>query len=262
MNTRLLMPLMIASLCTPICAVAADTDSPWDATLWIGGNLTPATTLHKSTLTAVGDLGTVQPALTGQAGVVSTRGLSYHDAFRSSPQLTAELGFRSTEYVEPFVRLRYSDLRGSNDEIGRIDDAAANLSVPIVGDFQSLKTEALDVGAKCALPGVGALAPFVSAYVGVNHGSDLRARIQALDLQADLGSQTLLPATTRMEAGVDAGIDYSLAEYVLLRFSVGANYVNADNATTTALAPLGLPAIEVRGQRWTVPAAIGVTYRF
>ena len=90
----------------------------------------------------------------------------------------------------------------------------------------------------------------------------MRAAVQALDVQADLGRAQLLPAVSRFTAGVAAGLSYALGDSADLRFAVGANYIAAQHEKSAALAGLGINQAQLTGQRWSIPAEIGVTYRF
>jgi hypothetical protein len=66
----------------------------------------------------------------------------------------------------------------------------------------------------------------------------------------------------RFDAGLEGGVNFQLASNADLRLPIGANYVDARKTTTQAFAPLGVDAVQMTEQRWSVPIDLGVNYRF
>jgi hypothetical protein len=100
------------------------------------------------------------------------------------------------------------------------------------------------VGARYFFQNASALEPFVSGYVGVNHTDTLYADIAVPDLAVREDRRELIPNAMHFAAGIDTGVSYALGDSASLRFS------------------LGIDGARLSERRWTIPAALGVTYRF
>ena len=77
-----------------------------------------------------------------------------------------------------------------------------------------------------------------------------------------LGEEDLLPQQTRFDAGIEGGVNFHFADTADLRLSLGADYVDARKKTTDAFAPLGVDAVKMTEQRWSVPVDLGLNFHF
>jgi hypothetical protein len=262
MSTRLAISCGLALLAASSLACAEDVNNPWTTTVWVGPDLAAADNLQSSGSATLPDLGVISPTLAGSAGSTSTFQLNYRDAFQTGPGIGFEAAYRATPLFETFARLSYSVLNGRDATVGEISSASLTGPAAIQASFDDLHSTALTFGGRYELLQYGSVRPFLAGYIGATHTSPLSAHISVPEVATDLGSGRLLPGATRLDTGLELGVGYAVNDHTSFRVAVGANYVAAEHRDSDALSLLGYPVLPVHEQRWSVPAMIGVTYRF
>lgn len=234
-------------------AHADDADnSSWSTTVWGGWNWPENGDLFHGSRAAIDD----------GSGTYTGFPLSYRDAFRAGPALGLEASRSVTSHWQPFVRFAYSQARGSNVNIG---EASLNeLASPALlrADFSNLESASLDFGGRYTFDESVALHPFLAGYAGVARARALRARLISAELPVSTDSQTILPAETRFNAGIEGGLDYAFGNNTDLLLKLGADYEHAADARSTALESLGVPMENLHAMRWTFPLELGFAYYF
>ncbi len=262
MIRKFAIPVTLASLVSAHSIVAHANEGRWTTTVWAGPVFTPEGTMYGGGSADIADLGTLDPSLADSSGSITANHLSFGKVFRTGAALGAEMTYGASQQFEPFVRLSYSRLGGDNLTLGEITSASVATPAKISANFDSLNSSSLVVGARYFFQNASALEPFVSGYVGVNHTDTLYADIAVPDLAVREDRRELIPNATHFAAGIDTGVSYALGDSASLRFSVGADRVATHRATTAAFDSLGIDGARLSERRWTIPAALGVTYRF
>ena len=248
---RISIPLALIALGTAHAACAAENEEGrWSATFRIGTQLLP----H----------GTFQSGATGQsaAGTAQLDSLTYDDIFRVGPSADLELGYRVLSRLEPFVRVSYSQLRGENARIGDVQPAGPGAPVAIRANFDDMKSWQLDFGSRYFFVESGPLQSYVAGYVGVDRAEELTAHVRVGNSLMSGARETLLPRETRFAAGVELGVSYEITEQTAFTLSIGADYRTSRHEQTDAYQALGIDAVRVTDQDWTLPIDLGVTWRF
>lgn len=247
---RISIPLALVALGTAHVACAAENEEGrWAATFRIGTQLIP----H----------GTFQSGAVGQSarGTAELDSLTYDDIFRVGPSADLELGYRVMSNLEPFVRVSYSQLRGENARIGDVHPLIGSPSV-IRANFDDMESWQIDLGTRFFFVDSGPLQSFVAGYVGADRAEELNAHVRVAGALTPLSRETLLPRETRFAAGVELGVSYEITEAAAISLSVGADYRSSRHERTSAYDALGIDAVRVTDQEWTLPIDLGVTWRF
>lgn len=263
MLKRTVLSMTIAGLCAthPGTALAND-DSRWATTVWVGPLFAGHDTAQFAAVGGLADLGTLDPSFAADSATTTIDGLSFRDMFRTGATLGGELTYRMSPSFEPFARLGFSRLGGKRLPIGTISSEAFASPAPVSVNFDQAQSTALSLGARYFFLNSGALHPFVSGYVGADHLDALHADVAVAALARRFDRATVLSNNTRFVAGVQGGVSYDLSPGADIRFSIGAERLSAEELESKFLEPLGIDAIRVSERRWSVPAEIGINYRF
>lgn len=255
--------LTFLSLGPLVCSFAhADADEGWKTSISAGASFNTNQQLLDSGSGSIANLGAIDPTLNGNAGAATIKGISTRDAFSVGPAVSLELSKLMDSNAEPFVRLRYTDLKGRNQPVGSISNFSNGTSSPIQADFDDLKSTALDFGARYNLVNSGNWIPFVGGYVGATRTSALKTAININSPLYSAESLTLVPSNTRLDTGVEAGVGVKLNDVSEIKLSVGANYLDAKNMQSPLPQQFGLTQVSAVDPRWSVPASIGVALHF
>lgn len=263
MLKKFAFPLTLAGLCGAYAGSArADENGSWATTFWAGPLASLQGTAQFGATGAVDDLGTLDPEFADDTATTTIDRLSFRDVFRTGETVGAELTYRAGLDFEPFARLSFSRLGGKAMPIGTMSSVAFTTPGTIEANFDGAQSTALTLGARYFFSDMGTLHPFIAGYVGADHLDALHAAIDIIPLEKRFDRQTVMPNNTRFLAGVQTGVSYALSPSADLRFAVGAERLSAEQLESNFLAPLGIDDIKVNERRWSVPAEIGVNYRF
>lgn len=254
---------LLIALSSFACAAAkAESSDDWKTTISLGSSFGTTRQLQGSTTGLIANMGTLDPSLTGEDGLTTLNRISTHDAFTAGPAVSLELSKLIDSSLEPFFRVRYTDLKGRDAMIGSIDHLGGATTAPVLANFDDLKSTAFDIGTRYNFADSSRLRPFVGGYVGVTHTNALETSLAVNSPQYSVDNLTLVPSNTRFDTGVEAGIGVQLNNVSELNFSVGANYLDAKNVQSNAFQPLGIGQVSITDPRWSVPANIGVSLHF
>lgn len=246
-----ILPVALVGLGGAQLASASNYDEgQWVTTFMAGSELIPRESISPHVRTSVGELG----------GIAALDRMQVDDVFRSGPSFGIETGYMSQSNIEPFVRLSYSKLEGRRTSIGSLADPALDAATAISADFDDMKSWALNLGTRYFLSDTGTVRTYVAGYVGADRMDAMRA-----DLSFDGTPGTreqFLPRATRLDAGVEGGLSWTLSDQADLGLSVGAQYVDARHEMSNAFAPLGLEDVRFQDPRWSIPVNLGVNFRF
>jgi hypothetical protein len=263
MLKKFAFPLTLAGLWTAYAGSAcANENGSWATTFWAGPLASLQGTEQFPASGAIADLGALDPSFADDPATTDINRLSFQDVFRSGETLGAELAYRTGLGFEPFARLSFSRLGGEEMPIGTISSAAFAKPAPVTANFDAARSSSLTLGGRYFFSDAGALHPFIAGYVGADHLDALHADVAVVPLGRRFDRQTVMSNNTRFLAGVQGGVSYSLSPSADLRFAIGAERLSAEQLESKFLAPLGIDDIKVNERRWSIPAEIGVNYRF
>ena len=262
MSTQARSVSLLIALSSFACTVVkAESNDDWKTTISVGSSFGTTRQLQDGTTGLIANMGTLDPSLAGDAGFTTLNRISTHDAFTAGPAVSLELSKLIDSSLEPFFRVRYTDLKGRDAMIGSINHIGGT-TAPILANFDDLKSTAFDVGTRYSFAESSRLRPFIGGYVGVTHTNALETSLAVNSPQYSADNLTLVPSNTRFDTGVEAGIGVQLNSVSELNLSVGANYLDAKNTQSNAFQPLGIGQVSITDPRWSIPANIGVSLHF
>jgi hypothetical protein len=262
MVERISWTVALVALASTSAAMAGTNDEGhWVTTITGGTDVIAHGTLQEHADGSLAGLGSLDTANANAPATTDLRSLSMHDAYRMGPGFGMELGYMTDSSLEPFVKLEYSELRGRNERIGELSSPALLFPAGINSRFDDMHAWALNFGSRYFWNTGGTVQPYVAGFMGATRTEAMRTHLTVANM-ANLGEEELLPQQTRFDAGLESGLKFRLADNADLRVSVGANYVDARKKTTDAFTPVGVDAVQITEQRWSVPVDVGLNYRF
>ncbi|HKR34211.1 MAG TPA: hypothetical protein VJT10_05200 [Steroidobacteraceae bacterium] len=247
---------------TQLASAAGSYDEgQWVTTFMAGSSFIQEGSFNPHVQSGVADLGSIDPALSGIAGVSAIDHLQFKDAFRPGPSFGIETGYMVQSNIEPFARLSYSQMRGRDQEIGFLSAPTLDTATPIRGNFDDMTSWALDFGTRYFLSDTGTMRTYVAGYLGATRTDALDAHFHVVGLTAS-PSEEILPQKTQFDAGVEGGLAWQLSDNAGLSLSVGAQYLDARSEETDAFAPLGINEVRFTDPRWSFPVNLGLNFHF
>jgi hypothetical protein len=261
MTIKYLIPAAALAACGAQAALAQSTEGQLEVTVLAQSEFSPRGTFQYSGAGQLDDLAAVSADLAGNPATTTLRRRSFHDLLSAGAGLGVELGFAATPNLDAFVRLSYGELRGRNSTLADIASPALVVPATLNANVSDWRATDFSLGTRYYLGDSGPLRPFVEGYLGAIHSGALRADLSAGDAGIVLGSNTLLPSTTRFTTGISGGASYQFIQGSNIRFSIGTDYIAAQRYQSVAYAPLGLTTVAVGDRQWSLAADIGFTYR-
>ena len=260
-----LTALLVAALLSPIGAAYA---SGPESGVWRGsvsGGSTVAISggaLHDG-VGEIPNLGIFDPGLTGNVGVVTLDSKSYQSLFGTGWNFGAELSLGESDSLESYARLSRESLPGHSMVVtGQIAPTGATEGSVLSAGFGDLNSWRLSVGQRYFfLPGHN-LRPFVSGGLGLNYTDAVHAAFSAPDIGGSVVTSRYFRSTTGFLGEVGVGMEYGLTPALGLNVGVSADYLAGARADGVALSAAGLPVLTSTNGHWSVPARVGLVYRF
>ena len=255
-----IIPVALVALGGAGAASAAD-QGQWVTSFMAGSEFLENGSFNPHATRDIADLGTIDPSLAGLSGQARVDQLQFRDAFRVGPSFSLEAGYMAQPNLEPFARLSYSQLNGRNQEVGVLEPAGVNASVPLRANIGDMNTWALDLGTRYFLTDSGTARTYLAGYVGAERTDALHARLRVGDMP-EMASEDILPQTTRLDAGVEGGVAWQVSDNADLSLSLGAQYLDARSEDTNAFASAGVQDVRFTDPRWSFPVNFGVNFKF
>ena len=183
---------------TQLASAAGSYDEgQWVTTFMAGSSFIQEGSFNPHVQSGVADLGSIDPALSGIAGVSAIDHLQFKDAFRPGPSFGIETGYMVQSNIEPFARLSYSQMRGRDQEIGFLSAPTLDTATPIRGNFDDMTSWALDFGTRYFLSDTGTMRTYVAGYLGATRTDALDAHFHVVGLTAERGNPAAEDAIRR-----------------------------------------------------------------
>jgi hypothetical protein len=263
MNTRHVRILAVLALAGGAARSAYAADSPWTMSIFGGNSISTRGALRPPGTGSITDLGTVDPALTGNAGALSLDRLRYQDLFRHRYDTGAELGYAFSDNLQSFARFSYDGLTGRSRRIGTLQSDGLSAPAPLDARFSDADNLSLDLGSRYFFSTGSAWRPYAGAALGVSHLDAMRATLTVPDTAVDLQNVRFTRPSTVFSQSVETGVEYDPSSSFGVRLSLNADHVGSPrSAHDPALASLGLTSAHDAQSRWAFPVALAATYHF
>lgn len=265
MNTRHVRMLTVLALSGGALpsAYAATPDDAWSMSIFGGDAVAESGSLRDPGHVSITDLGTLDPALIGNAGTLSLDKLHYNDLFRRRYDTGLEVGYSFNDNLQSFGRLSYDGQTGRSRRIGTLTSAGLSAPEPLDARFADADNMSLDIGSRYYWTNGSAWRPFAGAALGATHLDSVRATFTVPDTGVDLKNVRFTRPGTVFSQTLETGVEYNPSSTFGVRFSVDADHLGTPrSAHDPALAELGFDAAHDAESRWTFPVAVAATYHF
>lgn len=212
---------------------------------------------------SIGDLGTLDPTLSGTSGRVSLNNLRYEDLFRRSFDTGLELNYSFNDNVQSYARFNYAQYDGRTRNAGVLTSDALPNGEPIRARFADEDNKTLEIGSRYYWNNSTAWQPFAGVALGATRLDAIRANFLVPDTGIDLTNVRFTRDATVFSQSVEAGVEYNPNRNFGVRFSVDADHMgDQPSANDPALTALGYDAGHDAQGRWSFPVAIAAAYHF
>jgi hypothetical protein len=265
MNTRHVRILTVLALTGGALRTAyADTpDSAWTMSIFGGDSVAIDGKLRSPNNSLVTDLGTFDPALSGDSGALSLDKLKYDDLFRHRYDTGAEVGYSFSDNLQSFGRFSYDGLEGRSRRIGTLDMHSLGITQPLDARFGNADNLSFDLGSRYFFNTGTTWRPYAGASLGATHLDAMRATLTVPDTGIDLKNVRFTRPGTVFNQSLETGVEYDPSSSFGMRLSLDADHLGAPrSAHDPALAELGFDSAHDAQGRWAFPVALAATYHF
>jgi hypothetical protein len=219
--------------------------------------------LRSPTSGLVTDLGTFDPALTGDSGALSLDKLHYDDLFRHRYDTGVELGYSFSDSLQSFGRFSYDGLEGRSRRIGTLQSDGLSAAAPLDARFANADNMSLDLGSRYFFTTGSMWRPYAGASLGVTHLDAMRASLTVPDTAVDLKNVRFTRSGDVFSQSLETGVEYDPSTSFGMRLSVDADHFGTPrSAHDASLAELGFDSAHDAQGRWAFPVALAATYHF
>jgi hypothetical protein len=245
-------------------ATAAQPVSPWSLSISGGDSISESGSLRAPMSTTLGDLGALDPALTGEFGTLRLDRLRYDDLFRSRFDTGIELDYSFSDNLQTYGRFDYGSFDGRTRAIGSLSDTSFGSPAVIEGHFADADNVSLQFGSRYLWSTGSDWRPYAGFALGATYLDEMRASLTSTDFSATIPDFRFARAGTVFSQSLQTGVDYTPNTAFGLRFGIDADHLgkppNGDDPRTSELG-FG-PSSEAHSSLWSFPVSIAANYRF
>jgi len=265
MNSRQFGILSCLTLCAAgVSGVSAAAEtSPWSVAVYAGDAFSGSGTFRNPDTAAIANLGTIDPALAGNAGTLRLDKLRYHEAYHNRFSTAVELGYALNQNLQLFGRFGYDARQGRARDVGTLSSAAFASPAQVVAHFDNSDSRGLEAGARYLWTLAPEWRPYVAVSLGATHTDDINAALNVKNTGINIRQVRFAQSGSTFSQSFETGVEYNPSERLGLRFSVRANHIGTPpSARDPQLTALGFNAGDDAGSRVDYPIAIAGVYHF
>ena len=245
-------------------AMAAEPAGAWSLSISGGDSISESGSLRAPMSATLGDLGALDPGLTGESGTLRLDRLRYDDLFRSRFDTGLELDYSFSDNLQTYGRFDYGSFDGRTHAIGSLTDTALDNSAAIEDQFADADNLSLQFGSRYLWSTGLDWRPYAGFALGATRLGEMRATLTRTDFSAVIPDFRFARAGTVFSQSLQTGVDYTPNTAFGLRFGVDADRVgkppSGDDPRTSELG-FG-PSSEAHSSLWSFPVSIAANYRF
>jgi hypothetical protein len=236
----------------------------------IGTDFTVGGDFVKSGSQAVSNSSVFGAAVTGTT-TFSVNSRKFSDVYDRPIQLGISGNYGLSNQDEVSAGLRYLHAQGKTfnalnvTSAGTINGVAFAGNAALQGDFGNYNEYGLDAGYRHFFePVASGFHPYIGGILGLKHNN-------SVDIDLSYNSTTIANGIKFYEsgwawaAGLEAGFRYDIASSVALGLATGIRYegnLRQDSTDINSASAGGLANVNNGGNRWDIPAVVGLTVKF
>lgn len=254
-------------LCTALCALAspalAAPESGRFSMSVLGGLDKPLSgDVHGGATVDVPDLGPLNPALDGVDAQLRIRSRGHDEIYGTARSLGLEVGYGLSGRSEVFLQARETSADDGRVRVGAAYVPALDTELDVFGEFSSYDAYTWEVGYRRFLGDGGRVRPFFAARVGATETDVIRATFEIPDAGITIRNAAFYEKGWALSGGLEAGVQIPFTERFSMTLAAGVNYIDDLSDDDSAIAGLGLAAINDTGSRVSMPVSISGRWDF
>jgi hypothetical protein len=254
-------------LCTALCALAspalAAPESGRFSMSVLGGIDRPLSgDVHGGATVDVPDLGPLNPALAGVDAQLRIRSRGHDEIYGTARLLGLEVGYGLSERSEVFLQARETSADDGRVRVGAAYVPALDTELDVFGAFSSYDAYTWELGYRRFFGDDGRIKPFFAARLGATETDVIRATFEIPDAGITIPNAAFYEKGWALSGGLEAGVQIPFTERFSMTLAAGVNYIDDLSDDDSAIAGLGLAAINDTGSRVSTPVSISGRWDF
>lgn len=212
--------------------------------------------VHSGAVAPVADLGPLNPALAGVSAELRIRSRSHDQIYGNAKSYGLEVGYGLSDRSEVFLQARETSADDGRVRVGAAYVPALDTELDVFGEFSSYDAYTWEVGYRHFFGDGDRVRPFVAARLGATETDVIRATFEIPDAAITIPDAPFYEKGWALSGGLEAGAQIAFTERFSMRLAAGVNYIDDLSDDDSAIAGLGLAAINDTGSRVSVPLSI------
>ncbi|MBD9470359.1 MipA/OmpV family protein [Pseudoxanthomonas sp. PXM01] len=212
--------------------------------------------VHTGAVAPVPDLGPLNPALAGVSAELRIRSGSHEQIYGTANSWGLELGYGLSDRSEVFLQARETSADDGRARVGAAYVPALDTELDVFGRFSGYDAYAWEAGYRHFFRDGSRVRPFVAARLGATETDVIRAIFEIPDAAITIPNAPFYEKDWALSGGLEAGAQISFTERFSMKLTAGVNYIDDLSDDDSAIAGLGLAAINDTGSRISVPISI------
>lgn len=251
---KLLLCAALCALASP--ALAAPERGRFSLSLLGGLDKPLSGDVHGGATVAVPDLGPLNPALTGVAAELRIQSRDHDEIYGTAMSLGLELGYGLSERGELFLQARETSADDGRVRVGTAYVPALATGLDVFGRFSDYDAYTWEVGYRHFFGDMDKFRPFIAARLGATETDVIQATFEIPDAGITIPNAPFYEKGWAASGGLEAGVLVPFTERFSMTFTAGLNYIGDLSDDDSAIAGLGLAAINDTGSRVSLPVMV------
>jgi hypothetical protein len=248
-------------LCAALCALASPAlAAPEQGRLSLsvlGGLDKPlGGDVHEGATVDLPDLGPLNPALAGVDAELRIRSRDHDEIFGTAMSLGLELGYGLSDRSEVFLLAREIGADDGRVRVGTAYVPALDTELDVFGHFSEYEAYTWEVGYRHFFGEAGKVRPFFAARLGATETDVITATFEIPDAAITIQDAPFYEKGFAVSGGLEAGVLIPFTERFSMTLTAGLNYIGDLSDDDSAIAGLGLAAINDTGSRVSMPVSV------
>ncbi len=212
--------------------------------------------VHSGAVAPVPDLGPLNPDLAGVSAELRIRSRSHDQIYGTARSLGLEVGYGLSERSEVFLQARETSADDGRVRVGAAYVPALDTELDVFGTFSDYDAYTWEVGYRRFFRDGGRVRPFFAARLGATETDVIRATFEIPDAAITIPDAPFYEKAWALSGGLEAGVQIAFTERFSMTLAAGVNYIDDLSDDDSAIAGLGLAAINDTGSRVSIPLSI------